>query len=188
MPAQWIDSNEFWHARRVMVTGGNGFLGKNVVRKLRERGADVFVAELDRYDLRHLDDIRRALKDAKSQMVIHLAVRVGGIGANREHPADFFYDNLMTLAPTACSAVWARHSCTRAGSRALRNLLRSGQFVAIPILRLRSGHGLRQCRFEKTICGMVIPKKPMHLTGSRKKCFWCSRRHTANSTATTAFF
>jgi GDP-L-fucose synthase len=92
-------NGEFWTGRRVMVTGGNGFLGKFVVRKLHERGADVFIADVDRYDLRQLGDIRRALSDAKPQMVIHLAARVGGIGANREHPADFFYDNLMMSVP-----------------------------------------------------------------------------------------
>lgn len=97
MTNNW-DAN-FWRARRVMVTGGNGFLGKYVVRKLHERGADVFVADRDRYDLRYLADIRRALSDAKPQMVIHLAARVGGIGANREHPAEFFYDNLMMSVP-----------------------------------------------------------------------------------------
>jgi GDP-L-fucose synthase len=86
-------TNEFWHTKRVLVTGGNGFLGKHLVRKLHERGADVFVADIDRYDLRRLEDIRRALSDSKPQMVIHLAARVGGIGANREHPAKFFYDN-----------------------------------------------------------------------------------------------
>jgi len=89
----------FWQTRRVMVTGGNGFLGKNVVRKLNERGAQVFIADQDRYDLRHLDQIRRALNDGKPQMVIHLAARVGGIGANQQHPADFFYDNLMMGVP-----------------------------------------------------------------------------------------
>jgi 3-oxoacyl-ACP reductase-like protein len=50
------DSQAFWHNRRVLVTGGNGFLGKYVVQKLRERGADVFVADKERYDLRHLED------------------------------------------------------------------------------------------------------------------------------------
>ena len=69
-------TNEFWHNKRVLVTGGNGFLGRFIVRKLHDRGATVFVADLDRYDLRHLDDIRRALSDAKPQMVIHLAARV----------------------------------------------------------------------------------------------------------------
>jgi GDP-L-fucose synthase len=102
----WLDSAKFWPRKRVMVTGGHGFLGGYVVRKLQERGADVFVADRDRpqdgysgYDLRHLEDIRRALKDAQPQTVIHLAGRVGGIGANREHPAEFFYDNLMMSVP-----------------------------------------------------------------------------------------
>lgn len=66
MTNNW-DAN-FWRARRVMVTGGNGFLGRYVVRKLHERGADVFIADRDRYDLRHLQDIRRALGDARKGM------------------------------------------------------------------------------------------------------------------------
>ncbi len=74
-------------------------MGRNVVAKLGERGADVAVADRDRYDLRRLDEIRRALQDNRPQMVVHLAARVGGIGANREHPAEFFYDNLMMGAP-----------------------------------------------------------------------------------------
>ncbi len=82
-----------------MVTGGNGFLGKYVVHKLNERGANGFVVDQDRSDLRRLEDIRRALSNGKPQMVIHLAARVGGIGANSEHPAEFFYDNLMMSVP-----------------------------------------------------------------------------------------
>ncbi len=93
------EHSEFWVGRRVLVTGGKGFLGKYVVRQLGERGADVFAADIDQYDLRHLGDIRRALSDGKPQMVIHLAARVGGIGANLEHPAEFFYDNLMMSTP-----------------------------------------------------------------------------------------
>ncbi len=92
-------SNAFWKSRRVMVTGGNGFLGKNIVRMLAEHGADPFVVDVDCYDLRKLEDIRRALADSRAQMVIHLAARVGGIGANLEHPAEFFYDNLMMSIP-----------------------------------------------------------------------------------------
>lgn len=90
---------DFWHKRRVMVTGGNGFLGHYLVRDLRERGARVFVPDTDQYDLRQIEDTRRALADGQSQMVIHLAARVGGIGANRAHPAEFFYDNLMMSVP-----------------------------------------------------------------------------------------
>ncbi len=89
------DQKEFWHHRRVMVTGGRGFLGKNVARTLQARGAAVFVVDTEHYDLRVLADIRRALSDTKPQLVIHLAARVGGIGANLAHPAEFFYDNLM---------------------------------------------------------------------------------------------
>jgi GDP-L-fucose synthase len=90
---------EFWRKKRVMVTGGNGFLGRYVVSKLTERGASVSVAEIDRYDLRRLEDIKRALSENRPQLVIHLAARVGGIGANRDHPAEFFYDNLMMGVP-----------------------------------------------------------------------------------------
>jgi len=89
-------NSDFWGSRKVCVTGGAGFLGKVVVRKLQERGArDIFIPTLDRYDLTKLDSINRLLNDAKPNLIIHLAAQVGGIGANREHPAEFFYNNLM---------------------------------------------------------------------------------------------
>lgn len=96
MKSNWPESKEFWQGKRVLVTGGGGFLGACVVGKLRERGAHhIFVPRSGVYDLRHLENIHRVLKDSQPDMVIHLAARVGGIGANRDHPADFFYDNLM---------------------------------------------------------------------------------------------
>ena len=88
--------NNFWQTRRVCVTGGAGFLGKVVVRKLKERGVqEVFIPNIEDYDLVKLEDINPMLKDANANMIIHLAAQVGGIGANREHPAEFFYNNLM---------------------------------------------------------------------------------------------
>lgn len=96
MAALWPDPFELWSGKRVMVTGGAGFLGAQVVRTLKERGAKyIFVVRSAQYDLRRLEAIQQALEDIQPDVVIHLAARVGGIGANREHPADFFYDNLM---------------------------------------------------------------------------------------------
>ncbi len=86
----------FWADKHVMVTGGAGFLGTRVVAKLQERGCRrIFVPRSRDYDLREKDDIHRALDEAAPDLIIHLAARVGGIGANRAHPADYFYDNLL---------------------------------------------------------------------------------------------
>jgi GDP-L-fucose synthase len=81
---------------RIMVTGGGGFLGQRVVHKLRERGVrDIFVVRSAEYDLREIEDVRRALDDAAPDVVIHLAAVVGGIGANQANPGRFFYDNAI---------------------------------------------------------------------------------------------
>jgi GDP-L-fucose synthase len=85
-----------WQGRRVMVTGGGGFLGRAVVRELAANGADeVFVPRSRDYDLRTIEGVRRALRDGRPEAVIHLAAVVGGIGANREHPGSFFYQNAI---------------------------------------------------------------------------------------------
>jgi len=87
---------EFWAKRRVTVTGGAGFLGRHVVRKLKERDCEnVFVPLIEEYNLVRNDDILRMYDKSKPDIVIHLAAVVGGIGANRKHPGKFFYENLM---------------------------------------------------------------------------------------------
>jgi GDP-L-fucose synthase len=109
-------SAEFWDRKRVAVTGGSGFLGSFVLDKVKERGAgQVFVPRSKDYDLVQIDAIRQLLIDTRPDVILHLAARVGGIGANREHPAEFFYDNLMMGVPLM-------HEAWRAGV---------GKFVAV---------------------------------------------------------
>ena len=91
-----METESFWKDRRVCVTGGAGFLGSFVQQKLRERGVgEIFVPTIEKYNLVEREGILRLLEDAQPDVIIHLAAHVGGIGANREHPAEFFYDNLM---------------------------------------------------------------------------------------------
>ena len=92
----------FWQNKRVVLTGGAGFLGSFVTEKLKQRGAmDIFIPRIEDYNLVDPGDIRRMYDNTlkginpKDVVIIHLAAHVGGIGANREHPAEFFYDNLM---------------------------------------------------------------------------------------------
>ena len=86
----------FWAQRRVMVTGGGGFLGRAVVRRLEAAGGrEIFVPRSRDYDLRTANGIDLALRDGRPDLVIHLAAVVGGIGANRENPGRFFYENAI---------------------------------------------------------------------------------------------
>ncbi|MBA7658137.1 GDP-L-fucose synthase [subsurface metagenome] len=86
----------FFEDRRVVVTGGAGFLGSYVTEGLQKRGCkNILVPEIEDYDLVKMNDIVRMYDDMKPDIVIHLAAVVGGIGANREHPGEFFYKNLM---------------------------------------------------------------------------------------------
>jgi GDP-L-fucose synthase len=88
--------SSFWESRKVLVTGGGGFLGQRVVARLKSEGAtDVISPRSGEYDLRSLDGISRVLADSKLDVVIHLAAVVGGIGANRENPGRFFYENAI---------------------------------------------------------------------------------------------
>jgi len=84
------------HGKRIMVTGGAGFLGTSVIARLKAAGAaedELFVPRSKDYDLRTAEGVGDALADGEPQVVIHLAAVVGGIGANRENPGRFFYEN-----------------------------------------------------------------------------------------------
>ena len=82
--------------KRIVVTGGAGFLGSYVLERLQARGCrDVFVPLIEDFDLVRMEDVVRLYDEARPDLVIHLAAAVGGIGANRKHPGKFFYDNLM---------------------------------------------------------------------------------------------
>ena len=86
----------FWQDKRVIVTGGAGFLGSYVVEKLKERGGNnIFVPLVEDYDLTKEKNVIRLYQDYPCDIVIHLAAVVGGIGANQENPGKFFYDNLV---------------------------------------------------------------------------------------------
>lgn len=101
-------TEDFFKRRRFCVTGGAGFLGSVVCRKLRERGAsEIFVPLIEKYDLVDRNSIHQMLDDARPDVIIHLAAQVGGIGANREHPAEFFYNNLM-MGVQLMHAAWQR--------------------------------------------------------------------------------
>jgi GDP-L-fucose synthase len=88
--------SDSWSDRTVVVTGGRGFLGKAVCARLRQRGVERLVTPGSAdYDLRRPDDVARLFADAQPDLVIHLAARVGGIGANMASPADLYLDNLL---------------------------------------------------------------------------------------------
>ena len=88
-------AKKFWKGKRVTVTGGRGFLGSHVTNVLQSQGAAVTTFSSRDYDLTKQADVARMYRDQRPEMVIHLAARVGGIGANRDNPGSFFYENAI---------------------------------------------------------------------------------------------
>lgn len=85
-----------WQNKRVLVTGGAGFLGSFVVNKLRKKGCrNIFIPRSREYNLVEMEAVKKVYRDSHPEIVIHLAARVGGIGANLKNPGSFCYDNLM---------------------------------------------------------------------------------------------
>ena len=79
--------------KHITVTGGKGFLGSHLLKKLKDGGCQI--ADRPEYDFTDIADIRRMYDETKPEIVIHLAAKVGGIGFNQEKPAELFYDNLI---------------------------------------------------------------------------------------------
>jgi GDP-L-fucose synthase len=96
MSPHLANSEAFWKAQHVVVTGGAGFLGSFVLEQLRQRGcSEITVPKIENYDLKEKDSIVRLLSETKPTLVIHLAALCGGIGANQGQPGQFFYDNAI---------------------------------------------------------------------------------------------
>jgi GDP-L-fucose synthase len=87
--------SKFWDTKKVLVTGGAGFVGKSLIPKLINAGADVFAPRGAEFDLREDSDVRNLFQQVKPEVVIHLAVHGGGIGYMRKYPGQVYYDNIL---------------------------------------------------------------------------------------------
>ena len=129
-----------WRDKRVLVTGGAGFLGAFVVEKLRERGGQNIAAPRSKeYDLRDRDAIIRLYTEVQPHIVMHLAAVVGGIGANRMNPGRFFYDNAIMGIQSGDSSELASRLPCKGKSVRNRGVSQTMPFLVIPRSLLRGG-------------------------------------------------
>ena len=147
----------------VVVTGGTGFLGKHVCDELTRAGAKVFAVGRSGYDLRRRAEIDRLLADSRPDAVVHLAAVVGGIGANREQPGRFFYEN-------ALMGIELLEACRVAG---VPKVVVAGTGCAYP------KH--TPVRFQEAALWDGYPEETNAPTARPRSCCWCSARPTGPS-------
>src|SRR6185369_13744915 len=163
-----MHSSSTWPERRVMVTGGGGFLGKAVVQRLQRAGVpseNIFVPRSKDYDLRTAEGVGDALADGEPQVVIHLAAVVGGIGANRENPGRFFYEN-------AAMGIELMEQARLAG---VEKFVQIGTVCSYP--------KFTPVPFREDDLWSGYPRRPTRPTDWPRRCSWSRARPTASSTA-----
>jgi len=165
------DPTAFWKGQKVCVTGGAGFLGSFIVENLHQLDVkEVFIPLIEKYNLVDPQSINQMLDDSQPDIILHLAAQVGGIGANREHPAEFFYNNLMM-------GVQLLH---QAYLRKVKKFVAWERYAHTPNSRL--------FRSKKKIYGTAIPKRQMHPTGWQKRCYSFNPNPIDNNTVSIPFF
>ncbi|MBN2257106.1 MAG: NAD-dependent epimerase/dehydratase family protein [Anaerolineaceae bacterium] len=154
----------FWNGKKVVVTGGVGFLGNFVINKLKTHGAkDIFIPTIEEYDLVQPEAINRLFVNSEPNVIIHLAAHVGGIGANRAHPAEFFYDNLM-MGVQLIHQAW-KHNVDK--FVAIGTVCAYPKFTPVP--------------FKEEDLWLGYPEETNAPYGLAKKCCWFNHRLIVNS-------
>ena len=155
----------YWKNKRVMVTGGQGFLGSHVVEKLRLAGcAELFVVAHRDFDLSKADDVQRLFREHPVDVLLHMAGLVGGIAANKARPADFFYQNLMMNTLTL-------HHAWQAG---VSKVVAAGAGCGYPEHRpCRSGDQLLERFSTGGKCPYSLAKRMLHV---QSIAYWAQHR------------